>query len=143
LIKDCIDKDQTIPEDDLYTVMVEMLLGLQHLHRNGIIHKDLKPQNVLIDENGKIRISDYASSRIFNNYEEYPYPVTITYYYMSPEMITGEKYGIKTDIWSIGCIMHELACFEVILLFIYSLFITVKHYNNKLNSSPKLNTIQT
>lgn len=114
LVRACINKDQTIPEDDLYTILVEVLLGLQYLHKNGIVHKDLKPQNVLMDNKGKVRVSDYACSRIFSTCRDYPYPITGTYNYMSPELLTGKKYGPNTDIWSLGCIMHELSCFDVV-----------------------------
>lgn len=73
----------------------------------------LKPENVLIDSKGTIKVADYAVSTVFKNYKKFPYPVSGTYTYMSPEELLLKKSSPSSDIWSVGCIAHELCCLKV------------------------------
>eukprot|EP01022_Parablepharisma_sp_SALTPOND_P007274 TRINITY_DN1296_c1_g1_i6.p1 TRINITY_DN1296_c1_g1~~TRINITY_DN1296_c1_g1_i6.p1 ORF type:complete len:285 (+),score=25.57 TRINITY_DN1296_c1_g1_i6:1140-1994(+) len=93
-------------------LLIGMLLGIQYIHANGIIHRDLKPENILLDNAGNAKIGDFGTSRSV----KYSYTVPGTLPYISPEALKGEKYGANTDIWSLGCIVHELCCLKVLLL---------------------------
>lgn len=73
----------------------------------------LKPENVLIDSKGTVKVADYAVSTVFKNYKKFPYPVSGTYTYMSPEELLVKKSSPSSDIWSAGCIAHELCCLKV------------------------------
>ena len=90
-----------------------MLLGLQYIHKNGIIHRDLKPLNILLDKNGNPKISDFGISKTLENSKKYTGTIVGSYIYMSPEALKGSYYDTKADIWSLGCIMHELCSFKV------------------------------
>ena len=94
-------------------IIVDILCGMNYLHQNGIAHRNLKPENILIDSEGRFKISDYGASKVFENYRSYPYPYSGPYIYLSLEELINEKSGPQTDIWSLGCIAHELCCLKV------------------------------
>jgi len=103
-----------IGEGKLIDLLVGMLLGIQYIHQNGIIHWDLKPQNILLDKRGNPKISDFGISKTLEKATKYPQSIVGTFIYMSPEALKGKSSNTNTDIWSLGCIMHELCCFKVI-----------------------------
>ncbi|TMS39789.1 hypothetical protein L596_006266 [Steinernema carpocapsae] len=84
-----------------------MLLCLELLHRNRLIHCDLKPENVLLKQQGRsgIKVIDFGSS-CFAHQRIYTY--IQSRFYRAPEVIMGAKYGMPIDMWSLGCILAEL-----------------------------------
>lgn len=87
----------------------QMLDGILYCHSNRVIHRDLKPQNLLIDSNGNLKIADFGLARSFT----VPLPSltheVVTLWYRPPEIIMGQKiYTPSIDIWSIGCIFAEM-----------------------------------
>ena len=106
-------KHQKIPEDRVLELLIGMILGVQYIHQNGIIHRDLKPQNILLDEMGNPKISDFGISKTLEACKKKTRTIVGSYLYMSPEALKGNTCGTNSDIWSLGCIMHELCCFLV------------------------------
>ena len=93
-----------------------MIEGLQYLHENGIIFGDLKPSNVLLNEYGNLKLSDFGNSKKLGDLvpsEENKTPSwghTGTPYYMAPELFTDEGIlSFQSDLWSLGCVLYELA----------------------------------
>eukprot|EP01022_Parablepharisma_sp_SALTPOND_P019658 TRINITY_DN33_c0_g1_i1.p3 TRINITY_DN33_c0_g1~~TRINITY_DN33_c0_g1_i1.p3 ORF type:complete len:239 (+),score=21.10 TRINITY_DN33_c0_g1_i1:921-1637(+) len=120
IIKECKKKGTKIPEDRIIVLLVGMLLGIQYIHSNGTMHKNLKPTNVLLDSAGNIKIGDVGVLQALQASKKYAYSTAGTYVYTSPEALKGEECEPNTDIWSLGCIMHELCCLNVIIFkFIY------------------------
>ena len=92
--------------------------GVNYLHEQCILHRDLKPQNILLTKNGTVKLADFGLSRNcsvpFKNLTQ----ECLTILYRSPEIILGAKtYGTCVDIWPIGCILHELASGGELLFF--------------------------
>ena len=79
-------------------------------HQRRILHRDLKPQNLLIDKNGVIKLADFGLARAFGiPVRVYTHEV-VTLWYRAPEILLGAaKYAAPVDIWSIGCIFAEMA----------------------------------
>lgn len=78
-------------------------------HQRRVLHRDLKPQNLLIDNNGNLKIADFGLARAFGvPVRAYTHEV-VTLWYRAPEVLLGSpRYSCPVDIWSVGCIMAEL-----------------------------------
>ena len=87
----------------------QLLTGLAHCHGNRVLHRDLKPDNLLINKNGVLKLADFGQARsiVFNKA-----PLTVemqTMWYRAPELLLGNKqYGTAIDVWSVGCIFAEM-----------------------------------
>jgi serine/threonine protein kinase len=94
-------------------IMADILLGLEYIHSRNIIHRDMKPANVLItlDENNTplAKICDFNLSKPFCQ-QGINSPKIITSCYRPPEVVDGKTYDTKVDIWSTGCVFYELVC---------------------------------
>jgi serine/threonine protein kinase len=88
----------------------QVLAGLQHIHRQNVIHRDLKPQNLLIFRElvrDVLRIGDFGLAVPYVQGEPRT-PQMVTIWYRAPEILLGQDYNMKSDIWSLGCIFFEL-----------------------------------
>jgi len=90
-----------------YTIQIAG--GLSKAHKKGIIHKDIKPANIIIDEDDIVKIIDFGLSKLQNTFKlEFPKSTMGTVPYMSPEQIEGKEIDQLTDIWSLGVVMYEM-----------------------------------
>lgn len=95
--------------------------GLNFIHTSGVIHRDLKPINILIDKNQDAKIGDFGLSRNFYNASRLDFKLdyitqdVITLNYKSPEIMLGsDSYDFSVDIWSLGCIFYFIATGETL-----------------------------
>lgn len=96
-------------KEELKPIMYQLLLGIHYCHSKGVLHRDLKPNNILMNSNGEVKVSDFGLAR------KYILPLdnftreVITLWYRPPEILLGQdNYFTTADIWSIGCMMYEL-----------------------------------
>lgn len=89
--------------------MHQITKAVAYLHSRRILHRDLKPQNILIDSKGKIKIADFGLARQYSiPIKKYTHEV-VTVWYRAPEILLGSiEYTTSVDSWSLGCIMAEL-----------------------------------
>lgn len=89
--------------------MWDILSGVAFIHSCKVLHRDLKPQNVLVSKDNKVKIADFGLARTFSN-ELRPYSQeVVTLWYRAPELLAGHpEYGTAVDMWSVGCIFFEL-----------------------------------
>ncbi|XP_071954349.1 cyclin-dependent kinase 1-like [Antedon mediterranea] len=101
----------TLMEADLVKSYLHQILeGMVYCHSRRIIHRDMKPQNLLIDNKGTIKLADFGLARAFGiPVRVYTHEV-VTLWYRAPEILLGSaKYATPVDVWSIGCIFAEMA----------------------------------
>lgn len=109
-LADFLLKVNRIPEPYLAAICKQVLKGLWYLHHEKhIMHRDLKPSNLLINHRGEVKITDFGVSAILASTSGSANTFVGTYTYMSPERISGNSYGYRSDIWSLGLVMLECA----------------------------------
>lgn len=91
--------------------MQELLCAIAHCHANGVIHRDIKPENIMVDSNERVKLLDFGLSK--KSKGETDQTICGTPYYIAPEMIEGDFYNEKVDIWSIGVLLYSLVSGEM------------------------------
>ena len=102
-------KGEKLPIDTVKLYLYEMLKGINYIHKHKILHRDLKPQNLLINTNGVLKICDFGLARGFGVPIRIYTNEVVTLWYRAPDILLGSKmYDTSVDIWSIGCIFAEM-----------------------------------
>lgn len=116
LIRRHKDKEKKrLKETQLWGILYEILLGMKHLHDNGVIHRDLKPLNIFMSSKQTIKIGDLGVCKTEDDSNE-PDENNInnarvgTPLYLAPELVKNKSYDFKVDIWALGIIMYYLTC---------------------------------
>ena len=104
-----ISNQKLLSVPEIIDLSKQICRGLRYAHNNNIIHRDIKPQNVLLEKNGVVRLSDFGIAKIFSGTN-----ITMTGSavgtpeYMSPEQAQGAKLDAQTDIYSLGIVIYEM-----------------------------------
>eukprot|EP00177_Eucheuma_denticulatum_P005802 GFKZ01010589.1.p1 GENE.GFKZ01010589.1~~GFKZ01010589.1.p1 ORF type:complete len:308 (-),score=44.74 GFKZ01010589.1:3552-4475(-) len=89
--------------------LFQLINGIAYCHSKRVLHRDLKPQNLLIDRTGKLKLADFGLARAFGIPVRHYTHEVVTLWYRAPEILLGSrKYSTPVDIWSIGCIFAEM-----------------------------------
>ena len=111
-LKEYLDNHAPLPVEEALAIFQQLLQALQHAHENNVIHRDIKPHNILLDTKHNVRVTDFGLAVNSGDLarETGSSDIMGSVYYMSPEQIKGETVSAATDIYSAGVVLYEMLC---------------------------------
>jgi fused len=103
-----LEDDKRLPEDVVRKIAKDLVQALHYLHSNRVIHRDMKPQNILICPNGVVKLCDFGFARVMSQQTVVLTSIKGTPLYMAPEVVKEKPYDHTADLWSMGVILYEL-----------------------------------
>ena len=108
-LKEYIEMQGVLDWKETLHLTTQILKALQHAHENGIVHRDIKPQNIMLLQDGSIKVTDFGIARFSSNATRTMTEQAIgSVHYIAPEQARGDKTDGKTDIYSVGVMMYEM-----------------------------------
>ncbi|XP_068652801.1 serine/threonine-protein kinase TIO-like [Aristolochia californica] len=103
-----IEDDKCLPEEQVQAIAKQLVRALYYLHKNRIIHRDMKPQNILIGAESTVKLCDFGFARAMSTNTVVLRSIKGTPLYMAPELVREQPYNHTADLWSLGVILYEL-----------------------------------
>lgn len=109
-LKQYMDEVRMVPPEKMKSFLLQLLKGIGFCHKRRVLHRDLKPQNLLINRKGELKLADFGLARGFGiPMSNYSHEV-VTLWYRAPDVLLGSRrYSTPIDLWSAGCIFAEMA----------------------------------
>ncbi|XP_038075456.1 serine/threonine-protein kinase Nek9-like [Patiria miniata] len=107
LYQKIVDQKTLFKEEDVVWYLFQIVSAIDHIHGNGILHRDIKTLNIFLTKQNLIKLGDFGISKVLKN-TDVADTVVGTPYYMSPEIMRGQQYDTKSDMWATGCVLYEL-----------------------------------
>ncbi|KAH7469282.1 Serine/threonine-protein kinase TIO [Phytophthora ramorum] len=104
-----LEDEHSLPEEEIQKIAIQLIQALHVLHSNRIIHRDMKPQNILIGSKQQIKLCDFGFARAIAHDSSLLRSIKGTPLYMAPELVQEKPYNYTVDLWSLGVILYELA----------------------------------
>ncbi|KAE8894881.1 Serine/threonine-protein kinase [Phytophthora fragariae] len=104
-----LEDEHSLPEEEIKKIAIQLIQALHVLHSNRIIHRDMKPQNILIGSKQQIKLADFGFARAIAHDSSLLRSIKGTPLYMAPELVQEKPYNYTVDLWSLGVILYELA----------------------------------
>ncbi|XP_043533250.1 uncharacterized protein LOC122540959 isoform X2 [Chiloscyllium plagiosum] len=102
-------QDQELEEQQILNLFHQMVAAIYYLHKHNVLHRDLKTANLFLTKRGEVKLGDFGVAKVMMTGSE-AHTILGTPFYISPEICEGKCYNDKSDIWSLGCILYEMAC---------------------------------
>ena len=132
-LKDYMIKNPRIPIETIVHIAKQIAAGLSHAHQNGIIHRDIKPQNILMNENLTCKITDFGIARAYGDTTlTQTNQMLGTVYYLSPEQARGNVATAQSDIYSLGILIFEMITGQIPFKGESAVAIALKHLQEEL-----------
>ncbi|KAM5311872.1 serine/threonine-protein kinase Nek3 [Glossophaga mutica] len=105
-------KGRLFPEDTILNWFTQMCLGVNHIHKKRVLHRDIKSKNIFLTQSGNVKLGDFGSARLLSSPMAFACTYVGTPYYVPPEIWENMPYNNKSDIWSLGCTLYELCALK-------------------------------
>ncbi len=139
-LKDIINEKGVLSSAETAEIGRQICLGLAEAHRKNIVHKDIKPHNILIEKNGNVKVADFGIAQaVDNNTITHGKGILGSAHYFSPEQAKGEQIDYKTDIYSIGVVLYEMATGRVPFVGDNPVTVALKHIQAQAVLPSKIN----
>ena len=139
-LKQILQKRGALTLNEVIDIMTQLTDGLAHAHEAYIIHRDIKPQNIMIEDNGLVKITDFGIAMALNSTQlTQTNSVMGSVHYLPPEQANGKGSTVKSDIYSLGILMYELLTGSVPFKGDTAVEIALKHMKEKIPSIRKQN----
>jgi len=109
LIRRAATMNVTFKDTEIWEYSRQLASALEHMHQKRIMHRDLKPANIFVSMDGSLKLGDLGLGRFFSSQTLEAFSKVGTPLYMSPEVLRGAGYDMRSDVWSLGCVLYELA----------------------------------
>jgi serine/threonine protein kinase/beta-lactam-binding protein with PASTA domain len=107
-LKQVIQKEGQLPPERAIAIAMQVLAGLRYAHEHGVVHRDVKPHNVLVGDDGRIKVTDFGIAHAGDPQMTEVGSIVGTAQYLSPEQARGRAVGPQTDIYSLGVVLYEM-----------------------------------
>lgn len=135
-LKEYIEKKGRLAVREATSIAIQVSMGLQAAHNNGIVHRDVKPQNIIISTDGKVKVTDFGIARAASS-ETINSNVMGSVHYSSPEQARGGYSDYKSDIYSLGITMYEMLTGHVPFDGDNTVAVAIKHLQEEIQSPRK------
>lgn len=137
-LKQLLKKRESLTLPEVIDIMTQLTDGISHAHESYIIHRDIKPQNIMIEDDGRIKITDFGIAMALNATQlTQTNSVMGSVHYLPPEQASGKAATVKSDIYSLGILMYELLTGNVPFKGDNAVEIALKHMKDKIPSIRK------
>ncbi|MBC7333416.1 MAG: PASTA domain-containing protein [Actinobacteria bacterium] len=128
-LKEIIERRGPLNPKVVAKYTIQICNALEAAHKNNLIHRDIKPQNIMIDSEGVVKVTDFGIAKILGGDETKTISIMGTAHYISPEQAKGELLDFRTDIYSLGIVMYEMLAGDVPFRGDNPIDISLKHIN--------------
>lgn len=137
-LKQLLKKRESLTLTEVIDIMTQLTDGIAHAHESYIIHRDIKPQNIMIEDDGRVKITDFGIAMALNATQlTQTNSVMGSVHYLPPEQASGKSATVKSDIYSLGIMMYELLTGSVPFKGDNAVEIALKHMKDKIPSIRK------
>jgi NIMA (never in mitosis gene a)-related kinase len=102
-------RGRLLPERTILFFFNQICQAIQYIHNKNILHRDIKSQNIFLAKENVLKIGDFGIAKILHGTHDYARTCIGTPYYLSPEVWENKPYDAKSDLWSLGCVLYEMA----------------------------------
>ena len=128
-LKQYLQKKSVLDQSEVLDFTIQTAKALEHAHSKGIIHRDIKPQNIMLLKDGMIKVADFGIASLENTIEENNGETVGSVHYIAPEQARGEAPDARSDIYSLGIVMYEMLTGKLPYVGNSDVEVAVKHMN--------------